>query len=32
MSSTQEITAVPTDTFGLDPVHSSIGFAISTAA
>ncbi len=27
-TTTQETTAVPTGTFGLDPVHSSIGFAV----
>ena len=29
MSSTEQITAVPTGTWGIDPVHSSIGFAVT---
>lgn len=28
MSTTEQTTAVPTGTWGLDPVHSSIGFAV----
>jgi len=29
MSTTQDITAIPTGTWSLDPVHSDIGFAVS---
>jgi polyisoprenoid-binding protein YceI len=28
MSTTEQITGIPTGTWGLDPVHSSIGFAV----
>jgi polyisoprenoid-binding protein YceI len=28
MSTTQQVTGIPTGTWGLDPVHSSIGFAV----